>query len=85
MKQPLGPWPKNKALKQAGALHAVGTETSYHAYGLALFTRVLKKSPEEAQRLCDEARAAHLAKRSGVHAYVPYIKAYGRKPLDGEV
>lgn len=71
MKQPLGPWPRNKALKQAGALHAIGTETSYHAYGLALFTRVLGFSPEKAQKLCDDASAAHLEKKSGVHAYVP--------------
>lgn len=48
-KQPFGTWPKNKQLKHAGALFLLGAETAYHSYGMALLTRVLGMSLEEAK------------------------------------
>lgn len=65
----MGPWPKNSDLKQAGALFVIAAESSYHAYGLTLLTRGLGWSAEEARALCDAAYAAHLDRKSKVHAY----------------
>lgn len=39
IKQPMGTWPKQKDLKQAGGLYVMMSETGYHAYDLSLFTR----------------------------------------------
>ena len=71
MKLPNSPWAKNKALRSAGHLQALGLETGYHAYGMALFTRVLGMSEAEATKICDEARDAGIyrAKKEKVHDY----------------
>lgn len=68
-KQPLTPWAKQKDLKQAGGLFSLSAESVYHAYGMSLLTRVLGWTPEDAQKVCDEAQAAHYVKKSNVHAY----------------
>lgn len=71
MKLPNSAWAKNKALRSAGHLQALGLETGYHAYGMALFTRILGMSEEEANKICDEARDAGIyrAKKEKVHDY----------------
>lgn len=68
-KHPMGVWPKNKDLKQAGKLFVVSTETGYHAYHMTLLTRVHGWSSEDADALCKAAHAAHCDTKSGVHAY----------------
>lgn len=71
LKMPSGPWAKDKSLRQAGALQLLGTETLYHSYGIALFTRVLGMSIGEATKVCDDARdaAIHRARKEKVHDY----------------
>jgi hypothetical protein len=49
---PVGPWPKDPHLKEIGHWALVNSETSFEAYGLALFTRVLGMSAESARELC---------------------------------
>ena len=68
-KHPMGGWPKNKDLKQAGKLFVVSTETGYHAYHMTLLTRVHGWTSEKADELCKQAHAAHCDTKSGVHAY----------------
>lgn len=68
-KQPFMAWPKQKDLKQAGSLYTLSAETVYHAYAMSLLTRVLGWSSEDADALCKSAYAAHLDKKSRVHAY----------------
>ena len=55
IKSPMGIWPKNRRLKEMGA---VGREIfnvgGAESYGLALMTRVLGWSVEEAKALCDQ-------------------------------
>lgn len=69
LKHPLGTWPKNPDLKQAGALFTMASETTYHAYNMSLFTRVLGWDTEKADALCTASHKAHLERKSGVHAY----------------
>ena len=84
LKLPSGPWAKDKALRQAGGLQLLGLETLFHSYGLALFTRVLGMSEEEAQRICDDARDAAMvrARKEKVHEYTFFNIIYARKPAE---
>jgi len=64
---PWGPWAKDKKLKEIGAWMLANTETSFEAYGLAFMTRVLEKTHEEAQAICDKAHKELRSKK--VHVY----------------
>lgn len=55
-KSPCGPWAKNPKLKESGKYQKAGVYTGLEAYGLALFTRALGMTQEDAQKLCDGAR-----------------------------
>lgn len=55
-KQILSPWPKDKTLKEMGRYNLLNVQTGYHAYGMALFTRVCGFTTEEATKLCNDAR-----------------------------
>ena len=70
-KQPMTPWPKQKDLKQAGALISLMSETAYHAYLMSLLTRALGWTSEDADAFCKEAHATHQNRKSRVHAYNP--------------
>lgn len=47
----VGAWPKDARKKEIGAWHASCIQTGAEAYGLALFTRVLGKTEEEAKKI----------------------------------
>jgi len=64
---PWGPWAKDKKLKEIGAWMLANSETSFEAYGLAFLTRILGKSHEEAQELCDKAHKELRSKK--IHVY----------------
>lgn len=68
-KQPLMPWPKQKDLKQAGALLSMAAIDTYEAYNMSLLTRVLGWNNDDARALCESAADAHLERKSKVHAY----------------
>jgi hypothetical protein len=86
VKQPFGPWAKDKRLKYVGALGLLQAETAYHAYGewgvflfggketegigMAAFTRVLGMQTEEAERLCEAAVKAHRNKNWHIYNYL---------------
>jgi SAM-dependent methyltransferase len=54
-KQPFGPWPKDKRLKNAGAMVLLNCEHgATDSYGLAPLTRILGMKPEEARRICKD-------------------------------
>ncbi|KAF8248364.1 S-adenosyl-L-methionine-dependent methyltransferase [Wilcoxina mikolae CBS 423.85] len=77
-KQPIGPWPKDPKLKNVGAMVMLNTEVAFHSYGMAVFTRVLGMTTEEAERLCDAAFAA--ARNKNNHTYNLFHIVYARKP-----
>ncbi|KAA8913362.1 S-adenosyl-L-methionine-dependent methyltransferase [Sphaerosporella brunnea] len=78
VKQPFGPWPKDKRLKKAATMALLCAETGVEAYCMALYTRVLKMSSEEAKQVCDATLRAHKDKRTHMYNYLNI--AYGRKP-----
>ncbi|KAI5809426.1 UMTA methyltransferase family protein [Pyronema omphalodes] len=78
VKQPMGPWAKDKRLKRIGALVQANLETAVEAYFMALFTRILGMATEEAMKLCDDAVEA--AKNKNTHMYNFFYIVYGRKP-----
>ncbi|KAF8446672.1 S-adenosyl-L-methionine-dependent methyltransferase [Kalaharituber pfeilii] len=82
-KQPSGPWPKDKKLNNIGLMTLLASDTGYHAYGMAVFTRILHMGKEEADELCKGAiRSAKSAKN---HTYSLFFVAYGQKPeAEGE-
>ena len=53
-KVPIGTWPKDKSMKEAGRWVLEACETGAEAYGLALFTRVLGMSEKEAKKLIND-------------------------------
>ncbi|KAI5809436.1 S-adenosyl-L-methionine-dependent methyltransferase [Pyronema omphalodes] len=77
-KQPLGPWPKDPRLKNIGAMVLLNTESGFHSYGMAVFTRVLGLHTDHADRLC--ADAFNAAKNKNNHIYNMFYVCYGRKP-----
>lgn len=68
-KQPFGPWPKDQRMKRIGAMVMMTAEGGTQAYGMALMTRTLGMSAEEASTLCREA-AADVANKN-YHSYTP--------------
>jgi len=66
---PWGPWPKDPRMKEIGYWALLNSEYSFEAYGLALFTRVLGMSGEEARELC--TRAQRDLKNKHIHVYNP--------------
>ncbi|KAF8248365.1 S-adenosyl-L-methionine-dependent methyltransferase [Wilcoxina mikolae CBS 423.85] len=69
-KQPFGPWPKEKRLKQVGAMAIMSAESGYHSYGMQLFTRILGMDTEEAEKACRDAVAATKNKNFHVYNYL---------------
>ncbi|KAI5856821.1 S-adenosyl-L-methionine-dependent methyltransferase [Tricharina praecox] len=79
-KQPYGPWPKDKRMKQIGAMALVMLDTGIEAYGIAPYTRILKMDPGEASKIIHEAK--EVAKDLSIHTHSMYYVAYGRKPAE---
>jgi hypothetical protein len=49
---PYSLWPADKKHKLLGKWYVTSMETVFEAYGLAMFTRVLKMDPKEGKELC---------------------------------
>lgn len=67
LKQPLGMWPRDPKMKKIGAMVTLNAETAFHAYGMAMFTRVLGMETEEAESICIAASQA--IKNKAYHMY----------------
>jgi hypothetical protein len=55
IKQPFGPWPKEKRLKNIGAMVMLQSDPGIEAYGMAVFTRSMGIEVAEAIELCKNA------------------------------
>lgn len=79
-KCPVGSWPKSPRLKEIGRVSKITLYEAVEPYTLALFTRVLGWSGEDAQKYVDKVRADLL--RPDIHVYVAYHYVYGRRPAN---
>ncbi|OJJ65008.1 hypothetical protein ASPSYDRAFT_54382 [Aspergillus sydowii CBS 593.65] len=79
-KCPVGTWPKSRRLKEIGRVGKLSVIEAIEPYSLALFTRVLGWSYEEAQNYVNECRRE--AMNSSCHLYVFFYYVYAQRPLD---
>jgi hypothetical protein len=73
----LNPWPKDRKLKDIGRYQQVNMIEGMEAYSLALFTRFLGWSIQEAQAFFAGVRG-ELVDRS-LHVYSKFYFVYGQK------
>jgi hypothetical protein len=67
VKEPIGPWTRDKRMKKIRAMVLLHCESVYEAYGVATFTRVLGMDHDEAQRICENAIAS--SRNKNYHLY----------------
>jgi SAM-dependent methyltransferase len=79
-KMPVGPWPKDQRLRQAGLLFLVGYLEGLSGLSLRCFTLGLGWSPEEMEVLLAKVRTEAKSKR--LHCYLPVYVVTGQKPYD---
>ncbi|KAK2753182.1 hypothetical protein FQN54_008008 [Arachnomyces sp. PD_36] len=81
MKVPVGPWPKNRTLKEVGLFNLVQILNGVEAFSLRLYTQVLGWSFDELQSLLKEVSREL---RSGtIHSYHSFHVIYGQRPKSG--
>lgn len=68
-KQPYGPWAKDETLKRIGAMVLLAAKSGAEGYSMAMFTRVLGMSAEEAKKACQDC--ARDIKNRNHHSYSP--------------
>ncbi|KAJ5587098.1 uncharacterized protein N7459_002863 [Penicillium hispanicum] len=78
-KCPVGGWAKNRRLKEIGRVGKVTLLEVVEPYTLALFTRVLGFSFQDAQEYMEKVRAELMS--SKFHLYILFHFVYGQKPL----
>jgi hypothetical protein len=77
-KWPIGPWPKDKRLKEIGAYNRLGWEDGIEGWAMFLFTNYLGWRPEEIQVLIAKIRAE--LRDVSIHGYQYMTVCYGQKP-----
>ena len=75
---PIGPWPKDKRLKEIGLYYQAQCLEAVESISMALFTRVLGKSYEQAQLMMIGPRKD--MKDRDIHVYMKFHVVYGQKP-----
>lgn len=68
-KMPVGPWAKDKRLREAGLFNMVGMCDGLSGLSLRVFTQILGWSVEEMELLLMRVRAEW--RRKGIHSYLP--------------
>ncbi|KAJ2904438.1 uncharacterized protein MKZ38_008111 [Zalerion maritima] len=81
-KLPIGPWPKDKRLKEVGSLMQVNFIEGVAGFTAALFTDVLGWEAREVHVLNSGVRNA--ARNRNVHPMFDFLVVVGRKPLGAE-
>ncbi|KAJ5938939.1 hypothetical protein N7466_002073 [Penicillium verhagenii] len=79
-KCPVGGWAKDRQLKKIGRIGKVLVLKVVEPYSLALFTRVLGYTFQEAQGIMDKVRAEMM--NSKVHMYFFFHFVYGQRPME---
>ncbi|KAH8769255.1 S-adenosyl-L-methionine-dependent methyltransferase [Hyaloscypha finlandica] len=66
-KWPIGPWPRDRKMKEIGAYNRVGWDEGINGWAMFLFTKYLGWQPEEIQVLCAQIRRD--LRNKEIHAY----------------
>jgi SAM-dependent methyltransferase len=77
-KLPIGPWPRDKKLKEIGAVERMMLFEGFEAYMLRGYTRVLGGDPKTLAVILAQAR--HELSDPKIHIYIFYHIVYARKP-----
>ncbi|KAI1612920.1 S-adenosyl-L-methionine-dependent methyltransferase [Exophiala viscosa] len=77
-KMPIGPWPKDPALKEAGVYGLVAILDGMQGLSIKIFTNCLGWSVEQLEVFLAEVRKEW--KRRGMHTYWPCFVIMGQKP-----
>ena len=75
---PIGVWPKNPKLKEIGRYERAQVLDAVESYTLAMFTRVLGRSLQEAQVIMERVKCEMVDPT--LHLYTDKYIIYGRKP-----
>lgn len=81
-KMPIGPWPKDKRLKDAGKFGLVAITEGMQGLSSKVFTKGLGWSVEELEALLMDVRAEFY--RPAIHSYWPAFVITGQKPQTGK-
>ena len=77
-KIPIGPWAKDRKLKEIGQYHRAEMLDAVEPYTMQLYTRVLGFSHEQTTIVIEGVKAEFRDRKN--HLYVAYHFIYGRKP-----
>jgi hypothetical protein len=77
-KWPTNCWAEDSKMKELGRWTEMTLCQNLEDVSMALFTHGLNWTPEEVRILCTRARKEFRNRK--VHAYFPFITAYGKKP-----
>lgn len=78
-KMPIGPWPKDKQLKQSGLYTLVGMLDGVSGLSLRVYTGLLGWTEQQMEELLDQCRTEW--KNKNIHWYFPIYVVYGQKPI----
>ncbi|OBT73167.1 hypothetical protein VF21_07931 [Pseudogymnoascus sp. 05NY08] len=79
---PLGRWPRDPRLKEMGLYFQTQSVDAVEPVSMALFTRALNMSPEQAQLMMIGPRQG--MRNPDYHLYIKFHFVYGRKPFEDE-
>lgn len=79
---PIGPWPKNRALKEVGLYWRATIMEGVEAIALGPMIRGLGWRREEVEVFIAGVRKAYLETTKEVHAWMPFYVVYGQKPYN---
>lgn len=79
-KWPVGPWPKERKLKEIGAYNLLGWEDGIVGWAMFLFTKYLGWSPEEVYIWCAKIRKE--LRNRAIHGYHEMSVCFGQRPLN---
>ncbi|TID26881.1 S-adenosyl-L-methionine-dependent methyltransferase [Venturia nashicola] len=79
---PIGPWPKNRALKEVGLYWRATIMEGVEAIALGPMIRGLGWRKEEVEVFIAGVRKAYLETTKEVHAWMPFYVVYGQKPYN---
>ena len=68
-KMPVGPWPKDRRLREAGVFNLVGMTDGLTGLSLRVFVEMLGWSVEEMEVLLMQVRSEW--RQKGIHCYLP--------------